>query len=131
MKQEVYFVLDKNWKRDLYNLSRERHIWICNSNSNNTQIDEVWKKDKGYNPNIGITSFEIKESIIDVFYDFLGIIDDHHQGGFSNVSEWKRIIVFGIDINEIDKIEIQEVLGFGVEIESLNDCFEIIKNTLQ
>ncbi|MDH7447589.1 hypothetical protein [Aquimarina sp. 2201CG14-23] len=127
-KTEIYFVLDKNWEKDLYSLSQKHPIWICNSNANDIRIRDVWKKENGqYNPNRGVTSFEIKDTTENTFYDFLGIIDDHHQKGYSNIEEWNKISVFGIDFKKVGKIEIQEILGFDIEINVIDDCFEIIK----
>ncbi len=128
VKTEIYFILDKNWKGDIHGLSRKCPIWICKSKSNDVLINKVWEKDNSnYDPNRGVTSFEIKDTVENTFYNFLGIIDDHHQGGYSNIEEWNKIVVFGIDFKKVKKTEIEEILGFTITINVLNDCFEIIK----
>ncbi|MFD2562899.1 hypothetical protein [Aquimarina rubra] len=128
VKTEVYFILDKNWEKDLFSLSRKHPIWICNSKSNDVQINKSWKKNhSSFNPNKSVTSFEMNDTIENTFYNFLGIIDDHHKEGYSNILEWNKILVFGVDFKKVTKTEIEEVLGFPVTINSLDGSFEIIK----
>lgn len=132
IKTKIYFVLDTNWKKDVYTVSREYPVWICNSKSNDIQINDVWKKDNNsYHPNKGVTAFKIKDTIEDTFYNTLGVIDDHHQSGYSNVNAWNKIYVFGLEFQKVRKTEIEEILGFEVQVNVLDDCFEIIKNDVR
>ncbi len=124
---EVYLVLDKKWKENLFTTSRNRHIWICNSEQNDIQIQETWKMDKEYNLNKGVTSFKIHDSLLNEFYNIIDQIQIHHCAGASNINEWKRIVVFGIDYNEIMKTEIEEILDSKVDIEKNENGFCIIK----
>ncbi len=117
---EVYFILDKEWNGNLYQTSRSRHVWICNSIKNNAQIKQVWELDNSVCINKGVTSFELNDDVIDVFYDFLPTIDEHH-------AQWKRIVVFGIPHTEINKTEIEKIMNCKVKIICLENCFEIEK----
>lgn len=132
MKQEIYFILDKNWKEDLYSLSRERHIWICQSEINSVQIKNVWEKDKGnYSQTKGVTAFELKDTIEKTFYDVLGSIDDHHHRyNFPDDGEWTKILVFGMDREIVDTTEIDDFLESKTSINVLDECFEIVKTTI-
>ncbi len=117
---EVYFILDKEWNGNLYQTSRNRHVWICNSTKNDVQIKQVWELDNGVSINKGVTSFELNDDVIDEFYDFLPTIDEHH-------AQWKKIVVFGIPHIEINKTEIEKIMNCKVKIICLENCFKIEK----
>ncbi len=116
--KEVYFILDKEWNGNLYQISRSRHVWIANSTKNNTQIKQVWELDNDVCINKGVTSFELNDDVIDVFYNFLPTIAEHH-------AQWQKIVVFGIPHTAINKTEIEEILNSPVKIIYLENCFEI------
>ena len=58
IKTNIYFVLDANWKKDVYTVSRKYPVWICNSEENDIQINNAWNKNNNsYHPNRGVISF--------------------------------------------------------------------------
>lgn len=125
MKQHVYFIMDKKFIGDIWSLSRDRHIWICNSESNTPKIKAVWEKDKDYSQLKGVTSFDLSDNPLDCYYKFLGTINEHHSGDYPDIEPWDHIAVWGIELRCVSRSMVKKCLEVKVRFEEREDHFII------
>ena len=95
-EQEVHFILDPDYRGDLWSLSRRAHVWICSSPANDAQYQRVCDQEtEEYSELQGVSSFELGSDVVATFYGFLGTIDEHHDGD-ATTPPWSRIHVVGL-----------------------------------
>jgi hypothetical protein len=110
-QQEVYVVLD-DFEGDLWALSRDRHVWIVESEANRPFIAEVWKREVSFSVHYGVTYFRPGS-----LYDLLLTIDEHNP-------DWKEMMILGADTISFDVIELESILDLKLKV--VRDNYTII-----
>jgi hypothetical protein len=124
MRQRSVYVILIPYKGNLWELSRNAHVWISDIEANKPQIEQVWAQEKTYSPNQGVTSFKPGDNELDKFYELLTTIDEHHAG---EKFGWEEMVVQGIDPQEVDVNNIQAILDFKVDLMTENGIMSIRK----
>lgn len=113
--------MDSEFSADLWELSRNHHVWICNSPLNTPNIKSVWEKQGSeYSDTRGVTSFDLTNDHLKDFYKWVGTIDQHHYG-------WESITVFGVELNMISKSETEQWAEAKIKFKDCGNYFKIEK----
>lgn len=126
MKQEVFMILDDKFAGDLWSISQDRHVWICDSPTNTPMIEQVWAKSAGFSSSSGVSSFKLFSDKVCVCYDFLYTVNEHHDG-LSGPNPWQTIRVIGVELKDFSLAEAKECLSTEVTINDYGDYFEICR----
>ena len=110
--------MDSEFSDDLWELSREHYVWICNSPKNTPKVKAVWEQGKEYSDTSGVTSFDLTNDPQKDFYKWIGTIDQHHYG-------WKSITVLGVELNKISKSETEQWAEAKIKFEDCGNYFKI------
>jgi hypothetical protein len=127
MKKQIPYLILCDYSESLCDLSADHHVWICNSQNNDQQIQKVWAKKSEYSQGFGVTSFVISRDILDTFYEFLGTVDEHHSGDGIEYEQWHTINVLGITEELVLKTKIEEALNSQVSISPVDKGIAITR----
>ena len=110
---EVFLIVDPSFSGDLWSLSRNAHVWIINSQSNDAAAHAVWSGETvGHSPAAGVTTFRGSSDPSETLYGLLGTIDEHH-GQHAAVRPWDKIHVVGLGIDSVSIDRIGDELGLA------------------
>jgi hypothetical protein len=92
----VTIVVDREFGDLLAELSRDMHVWVCDTPSNRAAAERIWGDHPRYDLESGVTTFTFRDEALaaEMVVAVLGDVDLHH-GEYSHEPPWSVIKVVG------------------------------------
>jgi hypothetical protein len=110
-EHRVAIVLDPNYAERIVELARECHVWLVTSASNDPVVAVLWRDDRAYSLEEGVTTFSAAETPEASFISILEEVEVHH-GDYSHDPPLSVIEVIGLEPTEAVRDELSSY-GFG------------------
>jgi hypothetical protein len=95
-EHRVAIVLDPNYAERIVELARECHVWLVKSASNDPVVAVLWKDDRAYSLEEGVTTFSSAETPGASFISILETVEEHH-GEYSHDPPLSVIEAIGLE----------------------------------